>query len=327
MKKTAFIILIFLASLGISLGLARLTMGFGDDRIVLELQRSDRHDRPADPRPSARHTFDAPLYRSCNNGYRWACRVLDEQREKQRGDDARDLSHWCARGGACSCVRLAAWYDGHHAHARAVRAFEDGCAAGSGYACAHAGARLLPDDEERAEKMLVRACELEPAADGCRFLGQYLEKRGRAGARVVLERGCSTGDGRACLALVKLGSDDTGLEEVAERMLFETCHQNRVTVGLNCGSASESIRYAACGELANLRIEDGAAGEADARALVRAVVRECDTRDDRTCALDEFLPRQLLQRAEWVHWCAEGDEVACRVVEDGRLTGRPAGNL
>lgn len=318
MKNPFSYLLIFSASVVISLGLARLSMPIGDSNRVepddVESVAPVEEVVVDDGTPGILSREPDQLQRSCRNGYSWACRVLEEQRSAGTHGEQAKLESWCAGGGACFCVQLARLRDGRHTHWSATRALARGCAAGSGFACAHAGARLLAYDRELGRQMLVRACDLEPAADGCRLLGQYLVNEGSAGAKVAFERGCGTGDGRACLALARMDADRAEeLRGRASELLSQTCFRRPSPVGPRCGGASESVRFAACGELAYLRLDDGHAR--GAHALVRWVAEKCDEQEARHCDLAEFLPVRLLERPRWDRWCDDGDRLACRVVD------------
>ncbi|HSD19549.1 MAG TPA: sel1 repeat family protein [Anaeromyxobacter sp.] len=237
----------------------------------------------------------AALEEACGSGRRLAChglaRVLEAGVEGEP-EPARALALYaraCAAGVADACEGAAELRDRRGDREAARAALEEGCAIGSGRACARLAAEAA--SPERARQLAERACDLG-APDGCIALA-----REAAAARQaeLLIRACRLGADAACAA--------SALPEVEGR-----CAGGDAAACLQAGRV----------------LQEGRALEADGARAAVWYDRGCELGLPEGCVRlgilhrfgagvrhDEARAVALFERA-----CAAGEEEGCRLRDD-----------
>jgi TPR repeat protein len=251
---------------------------------------------PSAPEPAGgERACAAALEEACNSGRRLAChglaRVLEAGVEGEP-EPVRALALYaraCAAGVADACEGAAELRDRRGDHAAARAAFEEGCAIGSGRACARLAAEA--GSPERARRLAERACDLG-APDGCIALARDAPA---ARQKALLFQACRLGADAACAT--------SALPEVEER-----CAGGDADACLQAGRV----------------LQEGRALEADGARAAAWYRRACELGLPDGCVrlgilhrfgagvrLDEARAATLFERA-----CVAGDQEGCRLRDD-----------
>jgi TPR repeat protein len=244
--------------------------------------------------PGGEPACAAALGEACDSGRRLACHGLARVLEAGGGEPEREralalFARACAAGVADACEGAAALHLRRGDRGAARAALDEGCAIGSGAACARLAAETR--SAQSARRLAERACDLG-AAEGCVALVRSAPPSRQA---ELLSRACRLGADAACAA--------SALPDVEER----------------CAGGDA----AACVEAGRV-LQEGRALEADGARAARWYERACELDRAEGCVRlgilhrfgagvrhDEARAVALFDRA-----CASGDEDGCRLRDD-----------